>query len=196
MRKKSHISLARYIVAQSTGYELHRHKLAFYLGSILPDCKPSFLYRRHEIKETFDDVRDEIFRLADEADTTYSRYKYYRNLGQITHYVADYFTFPHNDIYKGSLSEHCIYEENLKVALREYLTGGQAEKDFQPVLRFQDAEEIAEFIQAAHEEYLEEKIDVDVDISYIVKVNHQIVEGILAFTCQEKTRFVPAFDGE
>lgn len=29
--------------------------------------------------------------------------RYYMNLGQVTHYVADYFTYPHNKIYPGNL---------------------------------------------------------------------------------------------
>ena len=45
MRKKSHISLARYIVANTKDEELKKHKLSFYIGSILPDCKPSFVYK-------------------------------------------------------------------------------------------------------------------------------------------------------
>ena len=53
MRKKSHITLARYLVKESRDKELKKHKYAFYLGSVLPDIKPSFIYRRHEMKGTF-----------------------------------------------------------------------------------------------------------------------------------------------
>ena len=49
MRKKSHISLARYMVENLKDEELKHHKFSFYLGSILPDIKPSFLYKRHEM---------------------------------------------------------------------------------------------------------------------------------------------------
>lgn len=41
MRKKSHISLARYMVENLKDEELKHHKFSFYLGSILPDIKPS-----------------------------------------------------------------------------------------------------------------------------------------------------------
>ena len=40
MRKKSHISLARYMVENLKDEELKHHKFSFYLGSILPDIKP------------------------------------------------------------------------------------------------------------------------------------------------------------
>ena len=46
MRKKSHISLARYIVNNMEDNDLKKHKLSFYIGSVLPDIKPSFVYKR------------------------------------------------------------------------------------------------------------------------------------------------------
>ena len=50
MRKKSHISLARYMVENLKDEELKHHKFSFYLGSNLPDIKPSFIYKRHEME--------------------------------------------------------------------------------------------------------------------------------------------------
>ena len=35
-------------------------------------------------------------------------------LGVIIHYIADYFTFPHNDHYPGNVKDHCYYERDLK----------------------------------------------------------------------------------
>ena len=52
MRKKSHISLARYIVNSLDDKELKKHRFSFYIGSVLPDIKPSFIYKRHEINGT------------------------------------------------------------------------------------------------------------------------------------------------
>ena len=60
MRKKSHISLARYIAQDMQVPVMTHHRKAFYLGSILPDCKPSFLTQRHEFTGTFDMVKERI----------------------------------------------------------------------------------------------------------------------------------------
>lgn len=65
MRKKSHISLARYVVNALDDEELRKHKFAFYVGSILPDIKPSFIYRRHEMDGTFADLKRHIERLSE-----------------------------------------------------------------------------------------------------------------------------------
>lgn len=188
LRKKSHISLARYLVAKSGSSELRKHKLAFYLGSILPDCKPSFLYKKHEITGTFEDVAKEILRLSEEEQARKNKRAYYRNLGQVTHYVADYFTFPHNGIYPGGFSDHCSYEERLKRELRKYLNDGEADRQQNPVVNFQNAEEITDYIQSEHKKYLQKKLDVDVDIREIVRINRQMVFGIM--------HLVPAFDAE
>lgn len=65
MRKKSHISLARYIVNSLDDKELKKHRFSFYIGSVLPDIKPSFIYKRHEINGTFPYVKKHIARLSE-----------------------------------------------------------------------------------------------------------------------------------
>ena len=65
MRKKSHISLARYIVNNMEDNDLKKHKLSFYIGSVLPDIKPSFVYKRHEMDGTYPDIRRHIERLSE-----------------------------------------------------------------------------------------------------------------------------------
>ena len=112
--------------------------------------------------------------------------KYYRNLGQITHYIADYFTFPHNRTYPGNLKDHCSYEEVLKLRLREYLKTDK--KDRWPFVQchFSSAEALCDFIKLRHEEYLKRKIDVDEDIRHIVSLNYQVVEGIRQLAEQGK----------
>lgn len=206
MRKKSHISLARYIVKNTDNKELQKHRLAFYIGSILPDCKPSFLYKKHEIDGTFHSVEKAIFRLTGEQRIKNNHRAYCRNLGQITHYVADYFTFPHNDIYPGSLKDHCSYEECLKKELRQYLKNGEADRKQKGLMEFQEPKEIGTFILKEHAQYLNKmhrqatevvlnkKVDVNVDIEDIVRVNRQAVAGILAFLKQNETNNSLSFD--
>ena len=84
MRKKSHISLARYIVANTEDEGLKKHWLSFYIGSVLPDCKPSFIYKRHEITGTFPKLRKDIDALIHGKENRFSKRKrmYYMNLGR------------------------------------------------------------------------------------------------------------------
>ena len=54
MRKKSHLSLAGFLVQGMDNEVRSRRWRSFYLGNILPDCKPSFVTVRHEYDKTFD----------------------------------------------------------------------------------------------------------------------------------------------
>lgn len=178
MRKKSHISLAMYIVDSLKEQDLVKHKKAFYLGSILPDCKPSFLTTKHEIEGTFSKVQDEIIRLA-EGDGVQSLRVYYRDLGQVIHYIADYFTFPHNNHYPGTLKDHCVYEEKLKKSLREYISSGDAARDREKAGRLDTPEAICDFIKTAHDLYMKLKTNVEEDCKRIVALCHQVAEAIM-----------------
>ena len=104
MRKKSHISLAKFLMNNMEFKDLNEHKKAFYVGSILPDCSPSFLTRKHTIEETFPILINEIKKITVDYDMEQGITTYYcRHLGVVTHYLADYFTFPHNSNFQGNI---------------------------------------------------------------------------------------------
>ena len=130
--------------------------------------------------------------------------KYYRDLGQISHYLADYFTFPHNTIYPGSLKDHCSYEEKLKRDLRSYLKSGEAarhhrllqlkeeheklqnKKKAEPLI---DAEAICAFIQKSHDEYLAHKHGVEDDVEHIVEVNHKALDAMMKLLANKRAEW-------
>lgn len=187
MRKKSHISLARHIVATTDDAELKKHRFLFYIGSVLPDIKPSFLYKRHEMTSTFPAISKHIERLSEgEKVLKHKNRKYYLDLGQISHYLADYFTFPHNRTYPGSLKDHCSYEEKLKLDLRKYIKSGRAAKQQIKKEKFENAKELCDFIQRAHDDYLAHKHDVEDDIRHIVEVNRKALAGMMDVLAEKR----------
>ena len=194
LRKKSHISLALYLADSINFNDIANHKLSFCIGSILPDCKPSFLTTRHEITATFDKVKEDIKKLIyDYKEGNQNSSSFIRNLGQVIHYLADYFTYPHNLIYPGTLKDHCVYENELKFALRDYIKSGEALKSKEKVRTFTTVESLFDFIQKTHSEYLNIKQSVKDDCKYIVSLCHHVVEGILhLFYLQNKGFLVPA----
>mgnify|MGYP002765070925 FL=1 len=192
MRKKSHILLARYIAKNTEDEELKKHRLSFYIGSILPDCKPSFVYKKHEINGTFPDVKKMVNQLIfgkQQGKLTRKR-RYYMNLGQVTHYVADYFTYPHNKIYPGNLKDHCAYEEQLKRSLKNYIMSRNMEAGEKVQADFSDAEALYEYILERHKQYLGRKINIETDIRNIVATNRMLVEAIadLFYKTQHKEK--------
>lgn len=182
MRKKSHISLVRYLM-NSTGMEdLKNYKKSLYVGSILPDCTPSFLTRRHCIEDTFYILKNEIKKITEDYDFEKGIGTYYcRHLGVVTHYLADYFTFPHNSIFKGTLKEHCVYEKELKFAFRNYVLSKEARRVRDEMETFSSIEEVFKFIESAHQEYLNVIKEVKIDCMYIVELCHKVVDAILQF---------------
>ncbi len=184
MRKKSHISLAKYIVDSLNEQDLVKHKKAFYLGSILPDCKPSFITVKHEMEGTFPKLQQDLKKLVEKQQTSQINMRvFYRNLGEVIHYIADYFTFPHNAHYQGNLKDHCVYEEHLKKGLKEYIQSGEAERNCEwihnSILGLNSIEAICNFIQKAHETYVKLKNSVEWDCCHIVTLCYQVVEAVL-----------------
>lgn len=182
MRKKSHISLAKYLVTNMNVDELHDHKKAFYIGSILPDFKPSFLTKRHTIDETFITLIKEIKKITIDYDIEQGINGYFaRHLGVITHYLADYFTFPHNSDYPGNLKEHMHYENELKFSLREYVKRAEIQRERIKDNNFLSVEDILAFIRKTHTEYMNTLKNIKVDLQYIVDLCYKVVDAIIFF---------------
>lgn len=189
MRKKSHVSLAKHIVNISDIPGFDKHRKAFYVGSVLPDCKPSFLTRRHEITETFNLVENGIQKLTKGyGDMEDLSTMYFTKLGEVIHYIADYFTFPHNKEYSGNIRQHCIYEGKLKNKLQEYIRN-LSEKDLrkwkynlrlEELEQFNSVSDICEFLREEHKIYIRRgNHSVEEDCKYIVGICSKVAMAIL-----------------
>ena len=180
MRKKSHISLAKFLMNNMKVEDLNEHKKAFYIGSILPDCRPSFLTRKHSIDATFPILIEEIKKITVDYDMEQGITGYYcRHLGVITHYLADYFTFPHNSIFQGSIKEHCVYEKKLKFTFKSYVQEEDTQRDREQKGTFHSIDEIIRFIVKTHREYLKTLKVVKEDCQFIVDLVYKVVDAIL-----------------
>ena len=135
--------------------DLEEHKKSFYIGSILPDLKPSFLTKRHTFDETFEILTNEIKKITVDYDINKGINGYYaRHLGVITHYLSDYCTFPHNEIFDGSISAHMQYEKELKFSLKEYINRLDTQRERRQCQIFYSLDELLLFIIQTHKEYL------------------------------------------
>ncbi|BCN30254.1 zinc dependent phospholipase C family protein [Anaeromicropila herbilytica] len=182
MRKISHITLAKYLADNIEVQGITIYRRSFYIGSILPDCTPSFITKRHTIEDTFDILRLEIRNittrneLQKEIDATY-----YRHLGIITHYLADYFTYPHTKNFNGSIKEHCSYEKDLIQGLLCYVnerehTIRKSEITWDNPEQYED--ELSKYILDKHQEYLEYADGIEVDCKYIVEICSNVLDAI------------------
>lgn len=182
MRKKSHISLAKFLIDNIKEHKLIKHKKAFYIGSILPDLKPSFLTRRHTIEETFDILIKEIKKITVDYDVSKGIGSYFaRHLGIITHYLADYCTLPHNSEYTGSMADHVYYEKEMKYRLREFIEVEGIHSLAIQGQKIYTYDEIIKYIINTHREYLSGLKAVKQDIKYIIELCSKVVDAILTF---------------
>ena len=193
MRKKSHILLARYLADQLTVDEsLQSHRKDFCLGSILPDIRPSFVVKKHEYFSTFGEIQEKMLQLVEHGPLEGKERVYWRNFGEVLHYVADYFTFPHNRTYTGSLYEHSQYEKILKQRLKICIKSGAAGAYVFRDVYFKNLEELTEFIQVSHTSYLRKKRNITEDIQYILMVCYQVIQGIVQL-CTRRQENMAAF---
>lgn len=158
---------------------LQSHRKAFCLGSILPDIRPSFVTKRHEFFGTFDEIQEKIVELVEENPENCNARVYWRRFGEVIHYMADYFTFPHNKTYTGSFTEHNHYEKILKNDLKACIKSGQAYKKLETAIHFTSLDELTDYIQERHDFYLRKLRNVEDDIRYILNVCYQVIQGII-----------------
>lgn len=194
LRKKSHILLARYLADQMKSTEsLQSHRKAFCLGSILPDIKPSFLTKRHEFFGTFDEVQKKLQTLVEEGTGQYKERVFWRRMGEIFHYIADYFTFPHNKTFTGSFMEHNSYEKELKNRLKSYICNGEAQQYATDMIHFSSFAQLTDYIRDKHAVYLKKERNVSDDIRYILNVCFQVFQGVCGLCMGENVSRMPVY---
>ena len=178
MQKRSHKLLAQSLIDSYNGFQKRRFELAFLLGSFEPDCNPlSYIKgsRRgkklmgHNFSNSQAFIHRRIRRLQDRDHWTV--WQYY-TLGKLTHYLADAFTFPHNDTYADSLMAHRRYEHDLRLYLSCHLAG-------QALRPARAAADPAAAIGRLHCQYLRSGSDWQRDMRYILRANSLLLACLL-----------------
>lgn len=166
-------------------YSLQQHRKAFCLGNIMPDLKPSFLTTRHEFFGTFNQLQSNMRELVERSPEEDNARVYWRRFGEVMHYMADYFTFPHNKNFTGNLYEHNKYEKHLKNHLKRYIESGAADRMVILPVNFGSFRELVEYIGNAHERYLLKERNIAEDVQYILRICSQVIHGILQLAAKQ-----------
>ena len=164
--------------------EFDRHKKAFYLGSILPDLTPKMITSPHEFQTSYEELQGRIHTLLQDAGTgDYKERVLFRRMGVVMHYLADYFTFPHNVTYGGSLKDHCLYERDMKYALRSYVRTSEAQQIFRLQQmrqgQIRTANELFAYIERMHRDYLRHPHSAQDDCRWIVELCSWVMIGMV-----------------
>ena len=196
MRKKSHICLAGYLADEFQAPDLMRYRKAFCFGSILPDLNPGMVTSPHEFETTFDGIKELICRLTSEWDgSEYKERAFWRGLGVVMHYLADYFTFPHNTSFQGSLKDHCLYERDLKHQLRGYVKTPEARCVFHiqklEAGRCRDEQELFEDTQESHRRDMEEEHRPLEDCRWIARLCSRVFMSVICLAENQVYQTIP-----
>ena len=178
MQKRSHKLLAQTLLDRRDGFRKKRYELAFLFGSFQPDCNPlSYLkgslraqkFMGHNFSNSHPYIERHIAGL--QRSTHWTMWQYY-TLGKLTHYLADAFTFPHNDTYTDSLMAHRRYEHDLRL----YLSSNLERTVLRPAEATADP---AAAIDRLHRQYLTATSDWQRDMRYILRANGLLLACLL-----------------
>ena len=103
MRLAIHYRIAKQICADLRDLGGHLHEWSFLLGNLFPDLNQSYLWRRHEYRSAKGFIQKRLGALKRGPFFSF-------RLGIITHYICDFFCYPHSAVYGKSLLHHIRYE--------------------------------------------------------------------------------------
>ncbi|MDO4555629.1 MAG: zinc dependent phospholipase C family protein [Lachnospiraceae bacterium] len=184
MQTRDHKMLAIYLITQLGINDIPDiYEDMFIIGNTEPDIN-LFTYlhglgRKKKIRghnyENIRPIMNKMFqRLSEKED--FGLWDYYY-LGKLMHYVADAFTFPHNQVFEGTLKKHREYEKELHITITNILQKHEWRKEnTKRRSRFRD-------IELLHERYLKTAGSIENDCCYILQAAELMAN---AFLLQEK----------
>lgn len=191
MRKKSHVSLAGYLVRELDLENLTRHKKSFYFGSVLPDLNPRMFKEPHTFDGTYEWFQAYVCQIVTDGEMGECRERVlWRRIGMALHYLADYFTYPHNASFEGGVKGHCLHERDLKYALRRFVRTPEALRIFEMQKKaagdITELPQLFEYIERQHEKYLQQSPSVAGDCRWIVQLCSMAMLVIAELACIEQ----------
>ena len=181
LQKRSHALLASALLRSECGFTARRFRWAFLFGSFQPDCNPftylkgslrAYKFRGHNYSNSQPYIAAHIERLQRRASWT--MWQYY-TLGKLTHYLADAFTYPHNENFPDTMLDHHRYETDL----RQYFSGYMAHRTPRPL---KSDQELVTALEELHQQYMENRSTTGRDTRYILMATRMLMASCLPVT--------------
>ncbi len=180
MQTIDHRLLGIQIIKQAAAYRriTFFQKTAFIWGNIEPDLNFFTFFRGvtegHGLcGHSFEKNSIRIERLREKAECTQSGILKSYRLGKVMHYMADCFTFPHNDSFGGDLKAHMEYEHMLHRKLAAMLHITRAEDEFDRA-----EGDLWESFMEEHRKYLKSRRGEMDDIRFIIRAANKMTARI------------------
>ncbi len=145
----------------------------FFYGNLKPDLTGTYLTKRHYPSVMYEEVMGKLQSFLEKYSIgDVNGYELSVDLGEICHYLTDFFCYPHNDdIYDRNLLMHYIYEKRIFVKLRHRLTQERFNSWADPVVPVCSFEALENRIDRLHHRYKYYTVHhcIENDLQYITQ---------------------------
>lgn len=145
---------------------------AFRYGNLKPDLTATYVTKRHYPSIMFDEVMEKIHRFVENYTIGQTNgWDLSVDLGEICHYLTDFFCYPHNDdIYDHNLLAHYVYEKRIALGIRRRLTKQDFLRWTAPVLPTFTLDALTQRISTLHSRYKAQSHGIGHDLDYICQI--------------------------
>ena len=189
MRTADHRRLGQYLLREIEEYKTLPllHKISFVWGNIEPDINyVTYLkgfsenkkFQGHHSQNGMKHIKKLTEKIEGKPLNVITCYR----AGKLTHYIADAFTFPHNDGFTGNIKNHMSYERRLHYKFSQYLD--KASFPFQ--VRTQESDPWTAFA-CMHARYISSRKTQTDDIEYMLRAAGQVLISIAQRSVQRKS---------
>ena len=196
MDSVSHIRVANLLldyVEQTCGVTFEQS--AFIYGNLKPDLTGTYLTKRHYPSLMMDEVMDKIRAFAAKYTIGPTNgHDLSVDLGEICHFMTDFFTFPHNDdIYEHNLLAHYLYEKRIAMCIRRRMTEAKFEHWASPIIPPTTLDALITRIGSMHEQYRTQtrRHCIDDDLVHVCRITAMVVLAMVNITYEQVEASVP-----
>ncbi len=190
MDSVSHIHVANLLmdyVEQTCGVTFDTS--GFVYGNLKPDLTGTYLTKRHYPSLMMDEVMDKIHAFVNKYTIAPTNGRDLSvDLGEICHFMTDFFTFPHNDdIYDRNLLAHYVYEKRIALIIRRRMTEARFEEWVSPIIPPLSVDALISRIGKMHDEYRAAGRHhcINDDLMYICRVTTMVVLSIISIVYEQ-----------
>ena len=190
MDSVSHIRVAHLLmdyVEQTCGVTFDSS--GFVYGNLKPDLTGTYLTKRHNPSIMMDEVMDKISAFTEKYTIgPVNGRELSVDLGEICHYMTDFFTYPHNDdIYERNLLAHYLYEKRVALVIRRRMTEDKFEQWASPIIPPVTVDALIARIGSMHDAYraADRRHGINDDLVHICRGTAMVVLSIISIVYEQ-----------
>ena len=190
MDSVSHIRVAHLLmdyVEQTCGVTFDSS--GFVYGNLKPDLTGTYLTKRHNPSIMMDEVMDKIRAFTEKYTIgPVNGRELSVDLGEICHYMTDFFTYPHNDdIYERNLLAHYLYEKRVALVIRRRMTEDKFEQWASPIIPPVTVDALIARIGSMHDAYraADRRHGINDDLIHICRATAMVVLSIISIVYEQ-----------